>query len=140
MTFWIQTLVLSCLTPGKDNDIKEKLGLATYKKLLDAADSENENTQTRYEKFAEVQAWLTDSALFLPVQSGGANPIFRKTVPFTGAFSFVGHKGDADNYKYVELQKEPVTAKQYQELYEKWQKEKAESNKKAQEDLANHVR
>ena len=127
------------LTPGKDNDIKEKLGLATYKKLLDAADSENENTQTRYEKFAEVQAWLTDSALFLPVQSGGANPIFRKTVPFTGAFSFVGHKGDADNYKYVELQKEPVTAKQYQELYEKWQKEKAESNKKAQEDLANHV-
>ena len=127
------------LTPEKDNDVKEKLGLSTYKKLLDAADNEVENTQTRYEKFAEVQAWLTDSALFLPVQSGGANPIFRKTVPFTGAFSFVGHKGDADNYKYVELQKEPVTVKQYQELYEKWQKEKAESNKKAQEDLAKHV-
>ena len=33
-----------------------------------------------------------------------------------------------------------MTAKQYQELYEKWQKEKAESNKKAQEDLGNHVR
>ena len=107
--------------------------------FLDAADKEVENTQVRYEKFAEVQAWLTDSALFLPVQSGGANPIFRKTVPFTGAFSFVGHKGDADNYKYLELQKDPVTAKQYQELYEKWQKEKTESNKKAQEDLAKHV-
>ena len=127
------------LTPGKDNDVKEKIGLSTYKKLLDEADKEVENTQVRYEKFAEVQAWLTDSALFLPVQSGGANPIFRKTVPFTGAFSFVGHKGDADNYKYVELQKDPVTAKQYQELYEKWQKEKVESNKKAQEDLANHI-
>ncbi|EFM30806.1 peptide ABC transporter substrate-binding protein [Streptococcus mitis] len=127
------------LTPGKDNDVKEKIDLSTYKKLLDAAENEVENTQARYEKFAEVQAWLTDSALFLPVQSGGANPIFRKTVPFTGAFSFVGHKGDADNYKYVELQKEPVTAKQYQELYEKWQKEKAESNKKAQEDLAKHI-
>ena len=127
------------LTPGKDNDVKEKIGLSTYKKLLDEADKEVENTQVRYEKFAEVQAWLTDSALFLPVQSGGANPIFRKTVPFTGAFSFVGHKGDADNYKYVELQKDPVTAKQYQELYEKWQKEKTESNKKAQEDLANHI-
>ena len=127
------------LTPGKDNDVKEKLGLSTYKKLLDEADKEVENTQVRYEKFAEVQAWLTDSALFLPVQSGGANPIFRKTVPFTGAFSFVGHKGDADNYKYLELQKDPVTAKQYQELYEKWQKEKVESNKKAQEDLAKHV-
>ena len=127
------------LTPGKDNGVKEKIGLSTYKKLLDEADKEVENTQVRYEKFAEVQAWLTDSALFLPVQSGGANPIFRKTVPFTGAFSFVGHKGDADNYKYLELQKDPVTAKQYQELYEKWQKEKVESNKKAQEDLANHI-
>lgn len=127
------------LTAGKDNEVKEKIGLSAYKKLLDEADSEVENTQARYEKFAEVQAWLTDSALFLPVQSGGANPIFRKTVPFTGAFSFVGHKGDADNYKYVELQKEPVTAKQYQELYEKWLKEKAESNKKAQEDLASHI-
>lgn len=80
------------LTAGKDNEVKEKIGLSAYKKLLDEADSEVANTQARYEKFAEVQAWLTDSALFLPVQSGGANPIFRKTVPFTGAFSFVGHK------------------------------------------------
>ena len=140
MAIWFLPLKNLGLTPGKDNEVKEKLGLAIYKELLDAADKENENTQTRYEKFAEIQAWLTDSALFLPVQSGGANPIFRKTVPFTGAFSFVGRKGDVDNYKYVEVQKEPVTTKQYQELYEKWQKEKAESNKKAQEDLANHVR
>ena len=41
--------------------------------------------------------------------------------------------------KYVELQKEPVTAKQYQELYEKWLKEKLSQIKKAQEDLANHI-
>ena len=127
------------LSEGKDKEVKAKIGLADYKKLLDQADAEIIDTQARYEKYAEAQAWLTDSALFLPVQSGGANPIFRKTVPFTGPFSFVGHKGNADNYKYVELQKEPVTAKQYQELYEKWLKEKAESNKKAQEDLANHI-
>lgn len=127
------------LSEGKDKEVKDKIGLADYKKLLDQADAEITDTQARYEKYAEAQAWLTDSALFLPVQSGGANPIFRKTVPFTGPFSFVGHKGNADNYKYVELQKEPVTVKQYQELYEKWLKEKAESNKKAQEDLANHI-
>ena len=127
------------LSEEKDKEVKDKIGLSDYKKLLDEADAEITDTQARYEKYAEAQAWLTDSALFLPVQSGGANPIFRKTVPFTGPFSFVGHKGDADNYKYVELQKEPVTAKQYQELYEKWLKEKAESNKKAQEDLANHI-
>lgn len=107
------------LSEGKDKEVKDKIGLSDYKKLLDQADAEITDTQDRYEKYAEAQAWLTDSALFLPVQSGGANPIFRKTVPFTGPFSFVGNKGNADNYKYVELQKEPVTAKQYQELYEK---------------------
>lgn len=127
------------LSEGKDKEVKDKIGLSDYKKLLDQADAEITDTKARYEKYAEAQAWLTDSALFLPVQSGGANPIFRKTVPFTGPFSFVGNKGNADNYKYVELQKEAVTAKQYQELYEKWLKEKAESNKKAQEDLANHI-
>ena len=93
------------LTEGKDKEIKDKIGLSDYKKLLDQADAEITDTQARYEKYAEAQAWLTDSALFLPVQSGGANPIFRKTVPFTGPFSFVGNKGNADNYKYVELQK-----------------------------------
>lgn len=127
---WFLPLKNLGLTPGKDNEVKEKLSLATYKELLDAADKENENTQTRYEKFAEVQAWLTDSALFLPVQSGGANPIFRKTVPFTAAFSFVGNKGDADNYKYVELQKEPVTAKQYKNFMKNGKKKKLSQIKK----------
>ena len=40
---------------------------------MDQADAEITDTQARYEKYAEAQAWLTDSALFLPVQSGGAN-------------------------------------------------------------------
>ena len=124
---------------GTDNAAAKKVGLNDYEKLVTEAGNETIDVAKRYDKYATAQAWLTDSALFLPVQSGGANPIFRKTVPFTGPFSFVGHKGNADNYKYVELQKEPVTAKQYQELYEKWLKEKAESNKKAQEDLANHI-
>jgi len=38
------------------------------------------------------------------------------------------------------LQKEIVSAKEYQAALEKWQKEKAESNKKAQDELADHVK
>ena len=60
------------LSEGKDKEVKDKIGLSDYKKLLDQADAEITDTQARYEKYADAQAWLTDSALFLPVQSGGA--------------------------------------------------------------------
>ena len=43
-------------------------------------------------------------------------------------------------YKYLELQDKPVTADEYQKAQDKWKKEKEESNKKVQEDLANHVK
>ena len=56
------------LSEGKDKEIKDKIGLSDYKKLLDQADAEITDTQARYEKYAEAQAWLTDSALFLPVK------------------------------------------------------------------------
>ncbi|MDS8262266.1 peptide ABC transporter substrate-binding protein, partial [Streptococcus pneumoniae] len=53
-----------------------------------------------------------------------------------------GNKGmsEALLYKYLELQDKPVTADEYQKAQDKWKKEKEESNKKAQEDLANHVK
>ena len=39
----------------------------------------------------------------------------------------------------MKLQKEIVTAKEYQAALEKWQKEKLESNTKYQKELENHV-
>ncbi|CGG70153.1 hypothetical protein [Streptococcus pneumoniae] len=42
--------------------------------------------------------------------------------------------------KYLELQDKAVTVDEYQKAQEKWMKEKEESNKKAQEDLAKHVK
>lgn len=43
-------------------------------------------------------------------------------------------------YKYLEVQDKAVTTEEYQKAQEKWLKEKEESSKKAQEDLANHVK
>lgn len=128
------------IDPEKNAAVIEQLGLKDYQALLDSANAEKSDLQARYEKYAEAQAWLTDSSLLLPVRADGGNPSFRKTVPFTEPFSFVGNKGDAYNYKYTEIQEKPVTQKQYQEAYEKWLSEKMTSNKKAQEELASHVK
>ena len=43
------------LSEGKDKEVKDKIGLSDYKKLLDQADAEITDTKARYEKYAEAQ-------------------------------------------------------------------------------------
>lgn len=124
---------------GANKDLVNTLGLADYQNLLNDANKE-QDVATRYEKYADAQAWLTDSSILLPAMSSGGTPSVRKTVPYTQANSLVGYKGRASNYKYLELQAEPVTAKDYEAAYKKWQEEKASSNEKAQAELSKHVK
>ncbi|ETJ07787.1 MAG: hypothetical protein Q616_SPPC00224G0001, partial [Streptococcus parasanguinis DORA_23_24] len=42
--------------------------------------------------------------------------------------------------KYTEVGEKPITKEEYQKAREKWLKEKAESNEKAQKELASHVK
>ena len=43
-------------------------------------------------------------------------------------------------FKYIKVGNDTVTKKDYEAAKKKWQKEKAESNKKAQDKLADHVK
>ena len=110
-----------------------------YGDLLKEADAEVLDQAKRYEKYAVAQAWLTDSSLILPTVSNGGTPMLQRTVPYTRAASWVGTKGSGTNYKYLELTKDVIKAKDYEASKEKWLKEKAESNQKAQEELKNHI-
>ncbi len=118
-----------------------QVGLKEYDKLIDEAGNETKDLSTRYEKYAAAQAWLTDSSLFLPTMSGsGAAPFISRVVPFSSAYSQAGDKSSELYFKYLKLQDKPVTKKEYEEAREKWLKEKAESNEKAQKELASHVK
>ena len=126
------------LEPGEVNDKAKAVGLDTYTQMLEEANKEQEPAK-RYEKYAEIQAWLVDSALAIPNVSLGGTPSLRKTVPFSAPYSLAGNKG-VESYKYLKLQDKTVTTDEYEKAKEKWLKEKEESNKKAQEDLAKHVK
>ena len=126
------------LEPGEVNDKAKAVGLDTYTQMLEEANKEQDPAK-RYEKYAEVQAWLVDSALAIPNVSLGGTPSLRKTVPFSAPYSLAGNKG-VESYKYLKLQDKTVTADEYEKAKEKWLKEKEESNKKAQEELAKHVK
>ena len=127
---------------GTNNAAAKQVGLEDYEKMVVEADNEDTDVSKRYDKYAAAQAWLTDSALIIPTTSQTGRPMLSKMVPFTLPFAYSGNKGTSEAllYKYLELQDKPVTADEYQKAQDKWKKEKEESNKKAQEDLANHVK
>ena len=127
---------------GTNNVAAKQVGLEDYEKMVVEAGNEDTDVSKRYDKYAAAQAWLTDSALIIPTTSQTGRPMLSKMVPFTLPFAYSGNKGTSEAllYKYLELQDKPVTSDEYQKAQDKWKKEKEESNKKAQEDLANHVK
>ena len=119
----------------------EKVGLKEYDQLVDDASKETTDLKARYEKYAKAQAWLTDSALYLPTTAySGAATVVSRIQPFSGAYAQAGDKGSTYYFKYIKSQDDIVTKKQYDSAYKDWLKERAKSNDKAQKDLAKHVK
>ena len=116
------------------------LGLDTYTKMLKDADSENKDVAKRYEKYAEAQAWMIDNSLIMSAMSSGGTASVTKVTPFTRGYSLVGIKGDGNNYKYMKLQKDTVTTKQYEEAKAKWEQESKKAIEKAQKEAESHVK
>ena len=116
------------------------LGLDTYTKMLKDADSENKDVAKRYEKYAEAQAWMIDNSLIMSAMSSGGTASVTKVTPFTRGYSLVGIKGDGNNYKYMKLQKDTVTTKQFEEAKAKWEQESKKAIEKAQKEAENHVK
>ena len=119
----------------------QKVGLKEYDQLVDDASKETTDLTARYEKYAKAQAWLTDSALYIPTTTyNGAAAVVSRIKPFSGAYAQAGDKGSTYYFKYLKSQDDIVTKKQYDSAYKDWLKEKAKSNDKAQKDLAKHVK
>ena len=128
------------LDAKEDQELIKSLGLDTYTQLLKEADAENKDVSKRYEKYAEAQAWMIDNSLVMSAMSNGGTASVTKVTPFTRAYSLVGIKGDGNNYKYMRLQKDPVTKKQFDEAKAKWEAESKKAIEKSQKEFENHVK
>ena len=128
------------LDAKEDQELIKSLGLDTYTQLLKEADAENKDVAKRYEKYAEAQAWMIDNSLVMSAMSNGGTASVTKVTPFTRAYSLVGIKGDGNNYKYMRLQKDPVTKKQFDEAKAKWEEESKKAVEKSQKEFENHVK
>ena len=128
------------LDAKEDQELIKSLGLDTYTQLLKEADAENKDVAKRYEKYAEAQAWMIDNSLVMSAMSNGGTASVTKVTPFTRAYSLVGIKGDGNNYKYMRLQKDPVTKKQFDEAKAKWEEESKKAIEKSQKEFENHIK
>ena len=128
------------LDAKEDQELIKSLGLDTYTKLLKEADAENQDVAKRYEKYAEAQAWMIDNSLIMSTMSNGGTASVTKVTPFTRAYSLVGIKGDGNNYKYMRLQKDPVTKKQFDEAKAKWEEESKKAIEQSQKEFENHIK
>lgn len=128
------------LDAKEDKEKITSLGLDTYTKMLKDADSENKDVAKRYEKYAEAQAWMIDNSLIMSAMSSGGTASVTKVTPFTRGYSLVGIKGDGNNYKYMKLQKDTVTTKQFEEAKSKWEQESKKAIEKAQKEAEKHVK
>lgn len=127
------------VAPGTDNPAIKTVGLDKYKGLIDDANSEKTDLQKRYSKYAKAQAWLTDSALVIPVHSDGAQMLVTKKVLGSGADGWIGDKTGDSSYKYLKLQDKIVTSKEMDEFRKKFADEKAKSNADYQKNLDRHI-
>ena len=66
----------------------EEVGLKEYDQLVEDASKETTDLKVRYEKYAKAQAWLKDSALYLPATAySGAATVVSRIQPFSGAYA-----------------------------------------------------
>lgn len=83
---------------------------------------------------------MIDNSLVMSAMSNGGTASVTKVTPFTRGYSLVGIKGDGDNYKYMKLQKDTVTTKQFEEAKTKWEQESKKAIEKAQKEAEKHVK
>ncbi|MBF8970272.1 MULTISPECIES: peptide ABC transporter substrate-binding protein [unclassified Streptococcus] len=127
--------------PGADVESAKAVGLYEYENLVNEAAKETQDTKARYEKYAAAQAWLTDSALIVPIESKGGGTSVTRLKPFTEPFAWSGNKGDYGViFKYLEPNDGNVTTEDYNKAREEWNKKREEAAKKADEEMKNHVK
>lgn len=111
-----------------DKVAMDAINLAEYGELYRAADAVTSSLDERYTAFAKVDAWLIANAFSIPVHcTTVANTVSRK-VPFTGPYSVAGQGGN--KFKFVRIQKDITTNKDYYEAKEAWLAERAKNTGK----------
>ncbi|MBG9981154.1 peptide ABC transporter substrate-binding protein [Facklamia sp. DSM 111018] len=107
-------------------EARKESGLEEYGTLVDEANAITDDMDARYDAHAKAQAWLTDSAIAIPIRTGGSLLRVTNVVPFSGPYAFAGTGGQ--RFKFMKVQAEPVSKEQWQKAYDEWEAKKIDAS------------
>ena len=98
----------------------ETIGLYQVKELLDKAVFLAGDE--RIDAFAKIEAILLANGIIRPYSTSGASLAISKVVPFTQAYGLYGQASynNVPYFKYMKVQKEPITSAEYEAAKAKW--------------------
>lgn len=116
------------LQPGdKDKEIKDKIGMSEYTKMVQEADKITKDMDARYKSYAKCDAFLLQKAFFLPNSQQTRGLAISRVKPFTRYYAPYGK--NVNCWKGLELQNKMVTAEEFAKAQDAWEKARAASKK-----------
>lgn len=109
--------------PEKAVGYDEANGQKKYTNMVDAAKAEVTDIAKRYQLFAEAEAFLINEALVIPYSVGGGGYMASCMEPFTYPYAPFGMS--ELKFKGQIIFDKPMTKTQYDQLFTKWQQDKA---------------
>lgn len=107
----------------------EANGKTKYENMVNSAKSELLDIEKRYTLFAEAEAFLIEQAFVIPYSVGGGGYSASRLNPFESPYSPFGVS--SERFKGRKILDKPMNTEEFNAELEKWEKERAESLKKA---------
>ena len=117
--------------PNLAEGYKEANGKNKYENMVDAAKAEVLDVDKRYNLFAESEAFFIDQAFVIPYAVGGGGYSASRLNPFESPYSPFGVS--AERFKGQQVMEKPMNSEQFTTELEKWEKERAEALKAAEQ-------
>ncbi len=108
----------SAIQSQEEEQLKQQIGLYTYKELKELANLEVSDMDKRYQLYANAEAYALDQAYFIPLYASGGSYAVSKIIPYTKSYSPYGLS--PMKFKRMQLSESIVTRKERDQQYEKW--------------------
>lgn len=100
-----------------------------YDNMVAEANAEVVDINKRYQKFAEIEAWLCyEHTYVIPCMRGGTGYVASNLLPFESQFAAFG--ASDSRYKYQWVYTKGINSEEYDQGYEAWLKERNDRIKK----------
>lgn len=108
----------SAVQSQEEEQLKQQIGLYTYKELKERANLEVSDMDKRYQLYATAEAYALDQAYFIPLYASGGSYAVSRIIPYTKSYSPYGLS--PMKFKRMQLSDSIVTLEERNKRYEKW--------------------